>query len=69
MLRAFLTFSYLSVPIFMGAPETKFLQLLADWVKLKLTSWKGKSLSMMGRIQLVNTIIYGFLSYNFHVYK
>jgi len=42
---------------------------LADKVKLKLASWKGKSLSMMGRIQLFNTVITGFLAYSFSMYK
>jgi len=43
--------------------------LLTDKVKLKLASWKGKSLSMMGRIQCVNTVTTGFLAYNFNLYK
>ena len=62
-------FSYLGVPIFASAPKCRFLQPLADKVKLKLASWKGKSLSMMGRIQLVNTMITRFLAYNFNMYK
>jgi len=45
-----LSFNYLGVSIFVGAPKSHFLQPLADKVKLKLASWKGKSLSMMGRI-------------------
>ena len=43
-----LSFNYLGVPIFVGAPKCRFLQPLTDKVKLKLASWKGKSLSMMG---------------------
>jgi len=43
-----LPFNYLGVPIFVGAPKSRFLQPLADKVKLKLASWKGNSLSMMG---------------------
>ena len=64
-----LPFNYLGVPIFVGVPTCRFLQPLADKVKLKLASWKGKSLSMMGRIQLVNTVINGFLAYSFNMYK
>ena len=45
-----LPFTYLGVPIFVSAPKGRFLQPLADKVKLKLTSWKGKSLSMMGGV-------------------
>jgi len=57
-----LPFNYLGVPIFVGAPKCRFLQPLADKVKLKLASWKGKSLSMMGQIQLANMVITGFLA-------
>ena len=53
----------------LGAPKGQFLQPLADKVKLKLGSWKGKSLSMMGWIQLVNTVITGLLAYSFNLYK
>jgi len=62
-------FNYLGVYIFVGAPKCRFLQPLVDKVKLKLASWKGKSLNMMGRIQLVNTVIIEFLTYNFNMYK
>ena len=64
-----LPFNYLGVPIVVGAPKCWFLQPLADKDKLKLAYWKGKSLSMMGRIQLVNTVIIDFLAYSFHMYK
>jgi len=64
-----LPFTYLEVPIFVGAPKCRFLQPLVDKVKLKLASWKGKSLNMMGHIQLVNTMITRFLSYSFNMYK
>jgi len=57
------------VPIFVGTPKSRFLQPLADKVKLKLASGKGKSLSMMGRIQLVNTVITGIVAYSFNLYK
>jgi len=62
-------FNYLGVSIFVGARKCQFLQHLVDKVKLKLTSWKGKSLSMMGRIQLVNMVTSGFLAYSFNMYK
>jgi len=56
-----LFFTYLGVSIFDGAPKFQFLQPLVDKVKLKLASWKGKSISMMSQIQLVNTMITGIL--------
>ena len=62
-------FNYLVVFIFVGAPKSRFFQPLADKVKLKLTSWKGKSLSMMRQIQLINTMITEFLAYSFNMYK
>jgi len=40
-----LSFTYLGVPIFVGAPRSRFLQSLADKVKLKLASWKDKFLA------------------------
>ena len=46
-------FTYLG---FISAPKGHFLQPLVDKVKLKLASWKGKSISMMGWVQLVNTV-------------
>jgi len=64
-----LPFNYLGVSIFVDAPKCRFLQPLADKVNLKLASWKRKSLSMMGQIQLLNIVITGFLAYNFNVYK
>jgi len=64
-----LPFTYLGVSIFVGAPRGRFLQLLVDKVKLKLASWKAKSLSMMSRVQLVNTVITGLLAYSFNLYK
>jgi len=45
-----LPFNYLGVSIFVGDPNCRFLQPLVDKVKFKLASWKGKYLSMMGRI-------------------
>jgi len=64
-----LPFTYLGVHAFVGAPKCRFLQPLVDKVKLKITSWKGKSISMMGQIQLINTVIIGFLAYSFNMYK
>ena len=64
-----LSFNYLGLSIFVGVPKCRFLQPLVDKVKLKTTSWKGKYFIMMGQIQLVNTMITGFLAHNFNMYK
>ena len=42
--------NYLGVLIFVGDPKSRYFQSLADKVKTKLATWKGKSLSMMGMI-------------------
>lgn len=63
-----LPFVYLGVPLFEGKPRKCHLQPIADKIRLKLASWKGSLLSIMGRIQLVKSIIRGMLSYSFHVY-
>lgn len=63
-----LPFVYLGVPLFKGKPKKCHLQPIADKIRLKLASWKGSLLSIMGRIQLVKSIIHGMLSYSFHVY-
>jgi len=42
---------------------------LVNKVKLKLISWKIIFFSMMSQIQLINTVITGFLVYSFNMYK
>lgn len=48
--------------------ECLILKLLLTGSKQKLATWKGTSLSIMGRVQLVKSIIHGMLVYSFHVY-
>jgi hypothetical protein len=62
-------FDYLGVPIFKGKPKKIHLQALTDKVKSKLASWKGHSLSLMGRVQLVQSVIHGMLLYSFKIYS
>jgi len=61
-------FNYLGCPIFKGKPKTTYFQCISDNIKAKLSTWKGIILSIMGRIQLVKSIIHGMLVYSFHVY-
>lgn len=63
-----LPFIYLRVPIFKGKPRTIHLQPIADRIKARLSAWKGSCLSIMGRVQLVNSVINGMLIYSFHIY-
>ncbi|CAL0306454.1 unnamed protein product [Lupinus luteus] len=64
-----LPFCYLGVPLFKGRPKKLYLQPIADRILRKLASWKGSSLSIMGRVELVKSIIQSMLLYSFHIYK
>lgn len=61
-------FIYLGVPIFKGMPRRRHLQAIADKANSRLTSWKGKLLSIAGRVQLVKDIFQSMLLHSFSVY-
>jgi hypothetical protein len=61
-------FQYLGCNIFQGKPKVIHFRMIADKIKNKLATWKGRILSIMGRVQLVKSIIHGMLVYSFHVY-
>jgi len=61
-------FQYLGFPIFQGKPKRIHFQAIVDRIKVKLASWKGSLLTIMGRDQLVKSIIHGMLVYSFHIY-
>lgn len=61
-------FKYLRVPIFFGKPRRTLLMPIIDCVLTKLASSKGKLLSIMGRTQLVKSIIHGMLWHTFLIY-
>ncbi|CAL0327859.1 unnamed protein product [Lupinus luteus] len=63
-----LPFTYLGVPLFRGKPKSIHLQPIADRIVLKMSKWKGSLLSIMGRVELVRTIIHSMLAYSFHIY-
>ncbi|KAM7497451.1 hypothetical protein LguiA_021865 [Lonicera macranthoides] len=63
-----LPFSYLGVPIFKGKPSKRHLQAYFDVIKSKIEGWKSATLSMVGRLQLVNSVIHSKLLYSFAVY-
>ncbi|XP_019435225.1 PREDICTED: uncharacterized protein LOC109341721 [Lupinus angustifolius] len=63
-----LPFNYLGVPVFQGKPKAIHLQPIADRIINKLVKWKGCCLSIMGRVELVKTIIQSMLVYSFHIY-
>jgi hypothetical protein len=61
-------FQYLGCPIFQGKPKVIHFRMIADKIKNKLATSKGRILSIMGRVQLVKSIIHGMLVYSFHIY-
>ncbi|XP_019430034.1 PREDICTED: uncharacterized protein LOC109337509 [Lupinus angustifolius] len=52
-----LPFNYLGVPLFIGKPRRIHLQPIGDRILNKLSTWKGACLSIMGRVELVKSII------------
>jgi hypothetical protein len=64
-----LPFIYHSVLIFKGKPKTCFLKPLADKVKIKLAAWKASLLSIVGRVQLIKSVIYGMLMHSLLIYS
>lgn len=63
-----LPFIYLGVPLFLGKPRVCHFRPFVGRLKAKLHSWKGSMLSVMGRIQLVKSVINGMLLYSFNIY-
>ena len=66
--EANIPFTYLGCPVFKGKPKCIYFQAITDKIKVKLATWKGAMLSIMGRVQLVKSIIHGLLVYPFHIY-
>jgi hypothetical protein len=62
-------FTYLGCPIFKGKPKCVHFQAIVDKIKVKMATWKESLLSIMGRVQLIKSIIHGMLVYSFHVYQ
>jgi len=61
-------FLYLGCPIFQGKAKVIHFRTITGKIKNKLSTWKGTVLSIMGRVQLVKSIIHGMLVYYFHIY-
>ena len=64
-----LPFTYLGVPLFRGAPRTRHLQALADTILARFAKWAGTSLSMAGRICLVQSVIHGSFVHSMMIYR
>ncbi|XP_042477785.1 uncharacterized protein LOC122059169 [Macadamia integrifolia] len=59
---------YLGVEIFKGRITKEALLPVLDKVKGRLAGWKGKLLSMAGRVELVRSVISGIPNHNFAIY-
>ena len=65
----FLPFVYLGVPLFRGAPRVQHLRGIADSILAKVRRWKGRSLSIAGRICLVESVVKPSLNHTMMVYR
>ncbi|XP_042488955.1 uncharacterized protein LOC122069075 [Macadamia integrifolia] len=59
---------YLGVEIFKGRITKEAFLPVLDKVKGRLAGWKGKLLSMAGRVELVRSVISGIPNHNFGIY-
>lgn len=64
-----LPFTYLSVPLFKGAPKCEHLNSIADRGLQKFAWWKDNTLSMVDRKCLINSVIVGSLVHSMMTYK
>ena len=64
-----LPFTYLGFLLFKGKPKTIHLRHIVDRIHHKLSAWKGRLLTIMGRVQLINAVISSMFTYSFQVYK
>lgn len=68
LLGIFLSPTLASLYLLVGQKKFTWSQLQTE-LKLKLSSWKGSILSIMGQVQLIQSVIHGMLIYIFHVYS
>ncbi|XP_042482204.1 uncharacterized protein LOC122062621 [Macadamia integrifolia] len=59
---------YLGVEIFKGRVKKEFLLPVMDKVKARLAGWKGRLLSMAGRVELARTVVTSIPMHSFSVY-
>jgi len=64
-----LPFTYLGVPIFKGKAKIAYFQPIVDNIKLKLSAWKASLLSIVGRVQLVKSVIHSMLLHCITIYS
>ncbi|KAK2664738.1 hypothetical protein Ddye_003312 [Dipteronia dyeriana] len=64
-----LPFSYLGVPLFQGKPKKSVLQPITDKILSRFANWKGKALSLAGRVTLIKSVITGSFVHSFMIYQ
>lgn len=64
-----LPFTYLGVPILKVKPKRSYLQLIADKIKYKLSTWKSSLLSIAGRVTLVKSVIQAKMVHSTSIYS
>ena len=67
--EASLPITYMGTPLFCGKPRRSHFSEITTKIKRDLSSWKGKTLSMAGRIALVNSVSISKLVYTFSLYS
>lgn len=62
-------FTYLGIHIIKGKPKVSHLQPTTDKFKAKLSVGKTFILLIVGRVQLIKSVIHAMLIYSFHIYS
>ena len=68
ILASDLPFTYLGVTLLRGVPRVRHLRGIADAVIVKQGRWKGRTLSLAGRVCLVESVIKGAFVHSMMVY-
>ncbi|XP_057811732.1 uncharacterized protein LOC131025969 [Salvia miltiorrhiza] len=62
-------FTYLGVPIFDGRVRASYFRPIHDRIIAKFSRWRGRLLSMAGRLCLVKSVIQSSITHSMMVYK
>ncbi|XP_057779759.1 uncharacterized protein LOC130998351 [Salvia miltiorrhiza] len=62
-------FTYLGVPIFDGRVRASYFRPIHDRILAKFSRWRGRLLSMAGRLCLVKSVIQSSITHSMMVYK
>ncbi|XP_057803511.1 uncharacterized protein LOC131018823 [Salvia miltiorrhiza] len=62
-------FTYLGVPLFVGRVRASYLRPIHDRILQKFARWRGRHLSMAGRICLVKSVIQSSITHSMMIYR